>query len=338
MNILKNYALKSLNTFGIEASAACFSTFSSVQELTSILSEPQVRDMNKLILGGGSNILFTQNFDGLVLKNNIKGIRVVSENAQEVLLQAGAGEVWHDLVMHAVHQNMGGLENLSLIPGTVGASPIQNIGAYGVELKDVFESLEALDIQSLNLKKFSISECDFGYRDSVFKNKLKGKFVITSVTFRLQKNPGLNISYGAIKDTLQAAGIEAPTIQAVSDAVVQIRRSKLPDPAVIGNAGSFFKNPEIEESQFLELKKTYPDMPSYPTVPGKVKVPAGWLNEQCGWKGKTIGQAGVHKNQALVLVNYGGAKGADIKQLAKDIQASVLEKFGIAIETEVNIL
>lgn len=338
MNLHTEFSLQKLNTFGIDVKARFFTEFASIRELSHLLKDPSLKTTPKLILGGGSNLLFTKDFEGLVLQNKIKGIEILWEDAHEALVKAGAGEVWHELVLFCIEKNLGGLENLSLIPGTVGAAPIQNIGAYGVELKDVFESLEAIEIETGQLKSFSLTDCAFGYRDSIFKKHLKGKHIITSVTFRLTKNPICNTSYGAIQTTMEQMGIKEITIKTISDTICHIRRSKLPDPAVIGNAGSFFKNPEISEHEFLKLKSTYPDIPSYKTVPGMVKVPAGWLNEQCGWKGKIIGQTGVHKNQALVLVNYGHAQGEEIKNLAADIQKSVKEKFGIDLEIEVNII
>lgn len=338
MNIQENFSLKALNTFGIDAKARYFSEFHSKDELIHLLMEPLSKQSDKMILGGGSNILFTKDFEGLVLKNSIKGIEIIEEDDEHVYIKAGAGVVWHDLVLFSIQGNYGGIENLSLIPGTVGASPMQNIGAYGVEIKDTFDALEAINVEDGSIKVFRKEDCNFGYRDSVFKKSLKGKYVIVSVTYRLSKNPVFNISYGAIKNTLDELGIKELTVKAVSDAVCNIRRSKLPDPADIGNAGSFFKNPEIPELQFEDLKKDYPDIPCYKTSPGMVKIPAGWLNEQCGWKGKVVGNTGVHKNQALVLVNYGKAKGNEIKQLSFDIVRSVKEKFGIELETEVNII
>ena len=339
MNVQQNLSLKKLNTFGIETKSEHFVEFTSVEELKNILSLPEYKNKKRLIIGGGSNLLFTSEIiDGLVLQNKIKGIEIVKENEKEVYLKSGAGEVWHDLVVYAISKNWGGIENLSLIPGTVGAAPMQNIGAYGVEIKDSFESLEAYEIATGNLKTFSLEECKFGYRSSIFKNEAKGKFVIVSVTFKLSKQPTFNISYGAINDTLKQMGIVELSVKAVSDAVISIRQSKLPDPKEIGNAGSFFKNPEIPVSTFEKIKSTYPEIPSYPTVSGMTKVPAGWLIEQCGWKGKVVGHTGVHKNQALVLVNYGQAKGEEIKALSIEIQKSVKEKFGIELEAEVNFV
>lgn len=291
-----------------------------------------------LVLGGGSNVLLTGNFDGLVIRNCLKGKRIVAEDADTVLLEAAGGEVWHEVVMFAVEQGWGGIENMSLIPGTIGAAPMQNIGAYGVELTQVFDSLTAINIETGEEKIFNHADCQFGYRESVFKHALKGKYFITSVRLRLQKKPVVHIAYGAIKDVLAAAQITNPTVKDVSQAVISIRKSKLPDPAALGNAGSFFKNPEIDVAQYEALKNDYPSIPGYPTTPGKIKVPAGWLIEQCGWKGKVVGNTGAHKDQALVLVNYSNATGAEIMQLAHNIQKSVQDKFGIQINPEVNLV
>lgn len=338
MIIERDYSLQKLNTFGIHVKASLFAKFRSTEDLKKILLNPEFASIPVLILGGGSNILFTKDFNGIVLKNSLQGIQHVKEDSDYTYVKSGAGVIWHDLVMYAIENKLGGIENLSLIPGTVGAAPIQNIGAYGVELKDVFESLEAIEIATGHPKVFHHTECNFGYRDSIFKRELKGKFVITSVTLKLSKNPTFHISYGAIQDVLKEMGITKLSVKAISEAVCTIRKSKLPDPVTIGNAGSFFKNPEISQKQFNQLKSVYPDIPSFQTSPGMVKVPAGWLNEQCGWKGKTIGNTGVHKHQALVLVNYGNAKGEEIKKLSQEIQKSVKEKFGIELETEVNII
>lgn len=337
MKLQTDFSLKNHNTFGIDVKARYFARFERVAELQELLQLPEVQHLPKLILGGGSNLLFTQYFDGVVLQNGITGIEKLREDDTHVYLKVGGGEVWHTFVLYALQQNLGGVENLSLIPGTVGASPLQNIGAYGVELKDVFEELEAVNLQTGEVRTFDHKTCRFGYRESIFKNELKGQFVVTSVVFRLTKNHTLNTSYGAIGTTLGAMNIQQPTIQDVSAAVCHIRQSKLPDPKQIGNAGSFFKNPEIPVEQFRKLQADYPQIPSYPVSETTVKVPAGWLIEQCGWKGKVLGNYGVHKDQALVLVNYGGAKGEQIRQLAHDIIASVQEKFGISLHPEVNI-
>ncbi len=338
MEIISDFNLKKYNTFGIDVITKGYAQFKNESELLEILGNEEYKMLPKLVLGGGSNILFTKDFDGLVLHNQIKGIEIIGQNDTSVYIRAGAGELWHDLVLYTVTRGFGGLENLSLIPGSVGAAPIQNIGAYGVELKDCMESLEAFHITTGDKAVFTNQDCLFDYRDSIFKQHFKGKFIITNVIFKLEKNPHLNISYGAITDTLKEMNVFKPTVKDVSDAVIHIRKSKLPDPAVIGNAGSFFKNPEIPEKQFENLKLQYPTIPFFPCEPGKVKVPAGWLNEQCGWKGKVVGNAGVHKHQALVLINCGDASGDEIKNLSLEIKRSVSEKFGIELETEVNIL
>lgn len=335
----ENVSLKSYNTFGIDAHAKYFSTFSNVAALEDLLNnfKPQTSDP-KLILGGGSNILLTKNFNGLVLKNEIKGIEVLKEDEENVYIQVGAGENWHQFVMYCVKNNYAGVENLSLIPGNVGASPMQNIGAYGVEIKDVFYELDALHIQDKATVKFSLNDCAFGYRESVFKNKYKEQFVITSVTYRLNKKPSFNTSYGAIQQELEKMGVKALNIAAISQAVVNIRSSKLPDPKEIGNAGSFFKNPQIVKHQLQALEQTYPTIPSFPVDADYVKIPAGWLIEQCGWKGYHKGDAGCYPKQALVLVNYGNASGEDIYALSEEILQSVKNKFGIVLEREVNMV
>ncbi len=334
MEIQRNCPLKKLNTFGIEAVADLLVVVRSLKVLHEIV---QLGPYPIQVFGGGSNILLTKDLPGLTIKNEIGGIQIFLENEEEVLVKVGGGVGWHDFVLWAVGQGLGGIENLSLIPGTVGAAPIQNIGAYGVELKDVFHSLEAFDLTSGEFHTFHKADCRFGYRDSVFKQEFKGRFVIVNVFFHLQKIPKLNTAYGDIKRTLQDMGIEHPTIQDVSNAVIQIRQSKLPDPAVIGNAGSFFKNPELEATDYQRFKERFPEAPHYPMPDGRVKIPAGWLIEQAGWKGQRFGDAGCHAKQALVLVNYGHAKGEEILALAKQIQASVQEKFGVLISPEVNI-
>jgi UDP-N-acetylmuramate dehydrogenase len=322
----------------MDVKAKWFTAFSSEEELRERLANSRIKEESLLVLGGGSNILFTEDFEGIVLKNNIKGIHVLSETSDTVKIEVGAGETWHEFVTYAVNKGWSGIENLSLIPGSVGASPIQNIGAYGVEVKDVITTVHAVDINTGKSRQFTNAECRFGYRDSVFKQEEKGKWIITKVHFILHKNGLLNTTYGAIKDTLDKMGIQFPSAKDVSQAVISIRQSKLPDPAKIGNAGSFFKNPEISKSQFDSLKNTYPDIISYPINDTKVKIPAGWLIEKAGWKGKNFGTYGVHKDQALVLVNYGHAAGEDIKQLAQAIRHSIWETFGIQLETEVNII
>lgn len=338
MIVQKDVQLKPFNTFGIEATAKYFIEVSSIDQLQEILQSPDYQSTERLILGGGSNMLLTKDFDGLVIKIAIKGFEVVNENEDNIWIKAGAGLVWHDLVMQCVNQNYAGMENLSLIPGTVGAAPMQNIGAYGIEIKEVFEELQALEIATGEIKNFDKAMCNFGYRESIFKHEAKGKYIILNVTFKLSKKPTFHVEYGAIKDTLAEMGVIEMSIKAISDAVIQIRQSKLPNPAEIGNAGSFFKNPEILKSQFEALKAQFPTIPSYPVSETTTKVPAGWLIEQAGWKGQRFGNVGVHAKQALVLVNYGGGKGEEIKDLSQKIQASVKEKFGIQLSAEVNFI
>lgn len=338
MTIQENHSLKKLNTFGIDASARYFVELSDVEQIQELLSESKFIKTQKLILGGGSNLLFTKNFDGIVLKNNLKGIQLIKEDADFYFVKVGAGEVWHEFVMHCIEHNYAGLENLSLIPGNVGASPMQNIGAYGVEIKDSFYELEALNIADKTVRTFNNAECKFGYRESVFKRELKDQFIITSVTYKLRKKPVFNTSYGAIEKELEAMGIQEISIQAISQAVCNIRRSKLPNPAEIGNAGSFFKNPEVVRGKYEFLKSRFPAIVSYDLENGNVKLAAGWLIEQTGWKGKTFGDAGVHKLQALVLVNYGNAKGSEIFELSQKVMDAVKNKFGIELEREVNII
>jgi UDP-N-acetylmuramate dehydrogenase len=336
--ILQNISLKPYNTFGLEAKAKYFVVFKSVEELKEILSKENFKNERKLFLGGGSNILLMRDFDGLVLKNEIYGIENIFEDDSKVILKSGAGEVWHSFVLKSIDLGLSGLENLSLIPGTVGAAPMQNIGAYGVEIKDVFVSLEAINLETLEIKQFNKVDCNFGYRESYFKHAGKGKYVILNVSFELSKIADFNVSYGAIKETLEQMCVKDLSTKAISEAVISIRKSKLPDPAKIGNSGSFFKNPEIPKTQYDAVIEAFPNMPHYVIDADTVKVPAGWLIEQAGWKGKRIGEIGVHTKQALVLVNYGGGKGQDIANLAYEIQASVLEKFGIKITPEVNFI
>ncbi|MEM9685655.1 MAG: UDP-N-acetylmuramate dehydrogenase [Bacteroidota bacterium] len=340
MNIKHNISLKHYNTFGIDVNATHFITVTSVNELITVLNHTDYSDI--VVLGGGSNILFTQHVNALVIHVNSKGKRIVYEDDTIVHIEVAAGENWHEFVLWTLEHQFGGIENLSLIPGNTGAAPIQNIGAYGVELKDVFIACQAVDKTTRDIRKFTHSECKFGYRNSIFKNEAKGKYIITSVTLRLQKKEHrLHLSYGSIQDMLEAKEIHPPTIKDVSDAVIRIRKSKLPDPAILGNGGSFFKNPVIPVAHFNRIKKTHPNIPSYPVPESpeqQLKIPAGWLIEQCGFKGKRMGDAGVHEKQALVLVNYGNATGASIRELAKTIQATVKQRFDIALETEVNIL
>ena len=337
MKIQENISLKPFTTFGIDKKAKFFTTVETLDELKAALLAAKEKQLPVFILGGGSNILLTRDIQGLVIKLEIKGINLVKEEGDQLWVEVGAGEMWHELVLHSIAEDWAGLENLSLIPGTVGASPMQNIGAYGVEIKDVFDSLQAMHRETLEMQSFDAEACRFGYRESVFKQTFKDQFVITSVTFRLSKTPNFHLEYGAIQEVLAANGIDQPSIRAISDAVIQIRQSKLPDPKEIGNAGSFFKNPTIPNAQFDELKASYPSIPGYPSAEG-VKVAGGWLIEQTGWKGKRIGEVGVHAKQALVLVNYGGGTGEEIKKLSEQIQASVYDKFGVQLQAEVNFI
>lgn len=334
----ENVSLKPFNTFGLDAKANYFEEINREEQLTELLHQERFGAMPLLILGGGSNVLFTEDFSGLVLLNRLKGIQVLQESDSDILLEVASGEVWHDFVLHAVENSWSGIENLSLIPGTVGAAPMQNIGAYGVEVKEVIEQVRFLNLSTLQIETLNTEQCEFGYRESIFKHALKGKVFILSVKFRLKKGEfEPQISYGAIQDTLVEQGIKQPSMKEVSDAVITIRQSKLPDPAVLGNSGSFFKNPEIPEEQFASLKELFENIPSYPTRPGFVKVPAGWLIEQAGWKGKRVGETGSHAKQALVLVNYGNAEGYEVKALAFEIINDIHTKFGIRLSPEVNI-
>ncbi len=339
MSIHHQVDLLPFNTFGISHKAKFFTEIHSVEEAQALFTSDLFKSNPYLFLGGGSNVLFTKDFDGLIIKVAIIGKEIIREDENTITLKVGSGECWHDVVRHCVDKNWGGIENLSLIPGTVGAAPIQNIGAYGVEIeKNIFE-VETIEISTGKLKIFTHDECHFGYRESVFKTKLKDQFLISSITLTLaKKNHLLHVSYGAIADTLQQNGIKNISIRDVSDAVIQIRSSKLPDQKKIGNAGSFFKNPSIQNDLHDFLKIQYPSMPSFPSQNGLVKIPAAWLIEQCGWKGKKINNIGVHQHQALVLVNYGGGSGEEIWNLAMKIQASVNEKFGIILQPEVNVL
>ena len=337
MQIQQNISLKQYNTFGIDVSAKYFSIFSTLSELQKVLSQESVNKERMLILGGGSNILLTQNFDGLVIKNELKGINVIQEDDEHVYVKANAGENWHSFVLHCIRHGYAGAENLSLIPGNVGAAPMQNIGAYGVEIKDIFYDLNAYHLKDKTIVNFSSKECAFGYRESIFKGKYKGQFVITDVTFRLNKKAVFNTSYGAIQQELENMQVKEISIANISQAVINIRSSKLPDPKVIGNAGSFFKNPTISKQHFEEIKNQFPGVVGYP-INDQIKVAAGWLIEQCGWKGYRKGDAGCHAKQALVLVNYGHAKGIEIFELSSEILLSIKKKFDIALEREVNII
>lgn len=338
MMLHENYSLKKNNTFGIDVKAKYFATFFNLDELKEMVHAPVFSLGQHFILGGGSNLLLTQDIEGIVLKNNLKGIQLIREDRDHYYVKAAAGEVWHDLVLFCIENNYAGLENLSLIPGNVGASPMQNIGAYGVEIKDCFHELEAFHIENKTMQTFDKAACKFGYRESVFKQAFKNQYIITSVTYRLNKKPVFKISYGAIEKELEQMGVEKLSIRAISEAVCSIRRSKLPDPAVIGNAGSFFKNPEVMKTKYEFLQLKFPEMVAYPLENGNVKLAAGWLIERCGWKGKRVGDAGVHALQALVLVNYGNATGKQIFELSEKIVQSVMDVFGVTLEREVNIL
>ena len=342
MQVIPFQSLAPYTTFGIDENAEHFVTVNTLDELLACCVLCQEEKMPLHILGGGSNILLTNSLKGLTVHNCLKGIEVMNENETHVNIKFASGEIWHQCVLWSVKHNYGGIENMSLIPGTIGAAPIQNIGAYGVELKDVFVELEALHLHNLTTHKFTLKQCEFGYRDSIFKQKEKGNYFILSVTLRLSKQPVCNIHYGQITDELAKLPKTEYTIQDVSNAVISIRQAKLPDPAQIGNAGSFFKNPVIDKMHFQQLKLNYPSIPGYPGG-DFVKVPAGWLIEHCGpsehesWKGYTDNEVGVHKHQALVLVNYGQAKGDMIFNLSERIISSVQEKFAIQLEREVNI-
>ncbi len=337
MKIEYNKSLKKYNTFGIDVVAAEFVAITSEAELDTMLLKNNKNPL--FILSGGSNMLLTKNLDMLVLHIAIKGITVIEESDKYVSVSVNAGENWHDFVQYCIKNNYGGLENLSLIPGYVGSAPIQNIGAYGVELKNTMTSCEAININTRKKRIFSNKDCKFGYRNSIFKNDVKGEYIITKVTFRLtKKEHTLNTSYGAIENALADKGITHPTIKDISEAVIAIRKSKLPDPSQIGNSGSFFKNPIVNGKHFARLQKIYPNIPFYKIDEEHIKIPAGWLIEQSGFKGKRWGDAGVHKKQALVLVNYDNASGNEILEVSKRILTKIKEKFDILLETEVNII
>ena len=335
--IEQNKSLKIYNTFGLDVKADFFTSVHSIDELITVWKDDRFSQTQKMFMGGGSNVLLTKDFQGLIIHNCLKGIEVVNRDENFVFVKAASGEGWHDFVLYCIDNGFGGVENMSLIPGSVGAGPMQNIGAYGVEMKDVFYELEALNLSTLQIEKFTNADCKFGYRESVFKNEKKNQFFIASVTFRLNLHPTVNTTYGAIQQQLQTMNVENPTIKNVSDAVIAIRSSKLPNPAVLGNSGSFFKNPEVSSNEYERLKNEFPNVVAYPTNSG-YKLAAGWLIEQCGWKGKIVGNCGSHKDQALVLVNYGNATGDEIYQLALSIQQSVLDKFNVRITPEVNIV
>jgi UDP-N-acetylmuramate dehydrogenase len=337
MQVEENISLRSYNSFGIDARARYFFRFSSAEQIVEAANSMN-SETSHLVIGGGSNVLFTRDFDGLILKNEIGGIEKISEDENYVLIKCGAGVNWHQFVLYCLQNNWAGLENLSLIPGCAGASPMQNIGAYGVEIKDVFHQLTAFHLQEKGNYTFRAKDCEFGYRESIFKRKYKDEFVILDVTYRLNKQPQFNTSYGAIEQELEKMGITELSIQAISQAVINIRSSKLPDPKEIGNAGSFFKNPPVERKKFMQLKQEFESIVGYENADETVKLAAGWLIEQCGWKGFRSGDAGVHAKQALVLVNYGNAIGEEIFQLSERIVQSVIAKFGVQLEREVNII
>jgi len=339
MRIKENISLKPYNTFGVDVKATAFTQVDTLADLHQLILEGYLKEGKFLILGGGSNILFTKDFEGLVILNKIDGIEVKEVDAEQVLVTAGAGVVWDDLVRFCLDKGYGGIENLIMIPGSTGAGPLQNIGAYGVELKDTFYSLDAVELEGGTLRSFSNLDCEFGYRDSIFKKQLKGKLMIVSVSLLLHKDHKPDYSYGAIQDELIRMGAnDDPGIEEVGTAIENIRGNKLPDPEKTGNAGSFFKNPVITEEIFEKIRNRYPEVPSYKGAPGLVKIPAGWMIEQCGWKGKEHGGAAVHDKQALVIVNKGNASGKEILRLARLIKASVFDEFGVDIEFEVNII
>ena len=338
MLLLKNHSIKNLNTFGVDVKAKLFTEAFSEEELLELICDKNIMQEKKLILGSGSNILFTKDFDGLIIKDSISGINVVEENEDFVLVEAGAGVIWNDLVNYCVEKNFGGVENLTLIPGTVGAAPIQNIGAYGQELADTFFSLNGVFIETGEWKSFNREQCDFSYRTSIFKKKLKNEFIITSVKLKLSANPKPNTNYKILNDHLLQKGLANPNIKDVSKAIAEIRRSKLPDPLKIGNAGSFFKNPVLSDETINKLKTEFPDLISFPSETGQAKVSAGWLIEKCGWKGKRVGDVGTSADHALIVCNFGNATGAEILEFAMRIKEEVANKFGITLEEEVNIL
>lgn len=337
MEILNNFSLKNYNTFGIEAKAEQFVAVHSIPELKSILE--QNINQKKFILGGGSNMLLTKNIEALVIHIDLKGKKILQEDADYVWVESQAGENWHQFVLWTIDQNFGGLENMSLIPGNVGTTPVQNIGAYGTEIKDTFVSCEAMNIATQEIRTFTKEECHFGYRESIFKNEIKDQYIIVSVVFKLTKhNHKINTSYGDITAELAKNNITTPSLKDVSNAVIAIRKSKLPDPAELGNSGSFFKNPILLKTDFESIHQKFPEMRFFDVSETEIKVPAGWLIEQAGLKGKRFGEAGIHKNQALVLVNYGGATGQEILDVSKTVQDTVFNTFGIHIEAEVNII
>jgi len=338
MQIQKNVSLKHLNTFGIEARAKYFAKITSHEDLLELIKTPHYKNEEQLVLGGGSNVLLTDNFDGLVVQVDVRGIFHIRKDEMHEYIRIGAGENWHEFVLYCIDLDLGGIENLSLIPGSVGAAPMQNIGAYGVEIKEVFHQLEAWRLSDGTKKYFTKDECAFDYRTSIFKTSEKGKYVIAYVTLKLSKQPNPITSYKGVEEKLKGMGKRAPNIRDLSDAIVQIRQEKLPDPKIIGNAGSFFKNPIVEREVYEKIKDDFDDVPGYDAGENLVKIPAAWLIEKCGWKGKRFGDVGVHEKQALVLVNYGEGKGRELRDLALKIKQSVADRFGIVLETEVNVI
>ena len=337
MKIFKDFSLKNHNTFGLGVSCSYFAEVSKEADISQLIQEKQFISQLKLVIGGGSNILFTKDFYGLVIHQTSNNIKIISENDEFATIKSDAGVVWHELVLFALDKNLGGIENLSLIPGSVGAAPIQNIGAYGQELKDVFVSLSGIFIEDGTIAPFNLNECKFGYRESVFKNNLKNKFIITEVVLKLNKNPKPNIGYGSIQEEISKRKINNPTIKDVSNVICDIRSSKLPDPKKLGNAGSFFKNPEVPNEKYHELKSKFSEMPGYSVSANTFKIPAAWLIEKCGFKGKRFGNIGVHEKQALVIVNYGNGRPEEIIQLKDSIKKTVTEKFGITLVEEVSL-
>lgn len=338
MQIWENVSLKQYNTFGIEALSKYFAVVKNSEEIKEALAIAANKNIEDMVLGGGSNVLLTKNFEGVVIKNDLKGIEVVDEDKGHVYVRVAAGEVWHQFVLFCLKNNWAGIENLALIPGCTGASPMQNIGAYGVEIKSVFHSLSAIHKKDFNVVVFNNADCEFGYRESVFKNKYRNQFIITDVTYKLSKTPVYHIEYGAIKQELERMNVTALSIQEIAQAVINIRSSKLPNPKVIGNAGSFFKNPSVSQAVFEALKIKFPNLIGYINANGSYKIAAGWMIEQCGLKGFRKGDAGVHDKQALVLVNYGNASGADILGVCDIVKKEVYDKFGILLTPEVNII
>jgi UDP-N-acetylmuramate dehydrogenase len=334
--IKENISLKNYNTFGIDAESRYFVECSSVNEILDFIETHKKQDLPLMILGGGSNVLFTKNFNGYILRPSVKGIEIMEETIDHVILRVGAGEDWDEFVGYCVDNNWGGIENLSLIPGNVGTCPIQNIGAYGVEVKDIIVEVETIDIKNLKISLFQNSDCKFAYRDSIFKTKLKGKQIITYVSFKLKKQSEYKLDYGNLIDELKR--FDEVNLKNIRQAIIDIRNSKLPKPEEIGNAGSFFKNPVVSKEKFKKLEALYPEIPHYKQSDGSVKIPAGWLIEKAGWKGKRVGNTGVHEKQALVIVNYGNATGEEIIHLARNIQQAIIIKFDLELEMEVNVV